>query len=128
MAVLRDRARQAGVSVRSSFSPSALLLLPCCPEPLLRLSQCPLRVCPELDDYQQHCGPLRLGLAGQHQRSNASLAIQLSHAWLHTRRPPGGPSTPPFLSHSHRVCVDDLVLVHPPQIRAWPPALRPKST
>lgn len=55
-----------------------------------KLSQCPLRVCPELDDYQKHCGPLRLGLAGQHQHSNASLAIQLSHSWLQRRRLPGG--------------------------------------
>uniref|UniRef100_A0A674NMT6 Folylpolyglutamate synthase n=1 Tax=Takifugu rubripes TaxID=31033 RepID=A0A674NMT6_TAKRU len=58
MVVLRDRARETG---------------------------CPLRVCPELDDYQKHCGPLRLGLAGQHQHSNASLAIQLSHTWLQRR-------------------------------------------
>ncbi|XP_056288235.1 folylpolyglutamate synthase, mitochondrial isoform X2 [Pseudoliparis swirei] len=46
---------------------------------------CPLWVCPELEDYQADCGPLCLGLAGQHQRSNASLALQLSHAWLHKR-------------------------------------------
>uniref|UniRef100_A0A3B4F139 tetrahydrofolate synthase n=1 Tax=Pundamilia nyererei TaxID=303518 RepID=A0A3B4F139_9CICH len=31
------------------------------------------------------CGPLHLGLAGQHQRSNASLALQLSHTWLQMR-------------------------------------------
>uniref|UniRef100_A0AAX7ULS0 Folylpolyglutamate synthase n=1 Tax=Astatotilapia calliptera TaxID=8154 RepID=A0AAX7ULS0_ASTCA len=31
------------------------------------------------------CGPLHLGLAGQHQRSNASLALQLSHTWLQRR-------------------------------------------
>ncbi|XP_034402675.1 folylpolyglutamate synthase, mitochondrial [Cyclopterus lumpus] len=47
--------------------------------------RCPLWVCPELEDYQADCGPLRLGLAGQHQRSNASLALQLSHTWLHKR-------------------------------------------
>uniref|UniRef100_A0A3P8SV82 Folylpolyglutamate synthase n=1 Tax=Amphiprion percula TaxID=161767 RepID=A0A3P8SV82_AMPPE len=47
--------------------------------------RCPLRVCPELDDYQADCGPLRLGLAGQHQHSNASLALQLSHTWLQKR-------------------------------------------
>ncbi|XP_038589622.1 folylpolyglutamate synthase, mitochondrial [Micropterus salmoides] len=47
--------------------------------------QCPLWVCPELEDYQTDCGPLRLGLAGQHQHSNASLALQLSHTWLQKR-------------------------------------------
>ncbi|XP_051794216.1 folylpolyglutamate synthase, mitochondrial [Acanthochromis polyacanthus] len=47
--------------------------------------KCPLQVCPELDDYQTDCGPLRLGLAGQHQHSNASLALQLSHTWLQKR-------------------------------------------
>ncbi|XP_069025083.1 folylpolyglutamate synthase, mitochondrial-like [Embiotoca jacksoni] len=45
----------------------------------------PLWVCPELDDYQADCGPLHLGLAGQHQRSNASLALQLSYTWLQKR-------------------------------------------
>ncbi|XP_044029689.1 folylpolyglutamate synthase, mitochondrial isoform X2 [Siniperca chuatsi] len=47
--------------------------------------KCPLWVCPELEDYQTDCGPLRLGLAGQHQHSNASLALQLSHTWLQKR-------------------------------------------
>ncbi|XP_018557462.1 folylpolyglutamate synthase, mitochondrial isoform X1 [Lates calcarifer] len=46
---------------------------------------CPLWVCPELKDYQADCGPLHLGLAGLHQHSNASLALQLSHAWLQKR-------------------------------------------
>ncbi|TDH01751.1 hypothetical protein EPR50_G00165900 [Perca flavescens] len=47
--------------------------------------RCPLWVCPDLEDYQTDCGPLRLGLAGQHQQSNASLALQLSHTWLQKR-------------------------------------------
>ncbi|XP_035524141.1 folylpolyglutamate synthase, mitochondrial [Morone saxatilis] len=47
--------------------------------------KCPLWACPELEDYQTDCGPLHLGLAGQHQRSNASLALQLSHTWLQRR-------------------------------------------
>merc|ERR1719357_1657589 len=47
--------------------------------------RCPLWVCPELESYQADCGPLHLGLAGQHQRSNASLALQLSHSWLQKR-------------------------------------------
>ncbi|KAK7131532.1 hypothetical protein R3I94_016603 [Phoxinus phoxinus] len=42
---------------------------------------CSLSVCPDLDEYESE-GSLRLGLAGQHQRSNASLALQLSHTWL----------------------------------------------
>ncbi|XDV38285.1 hypothetical protein PO909_007729 [Leuciscus waleckii] len=42
---------------------------------------CPLSVCPDLDEYESE-GSLRLGLAGHHQRSNASLALQLSHTWL----------------------------------------------
>ncbi|XP_061149656.1 folylpolyglutamate synthase, mitochondrial isoform X2 [Syngnathus typhle] len=50
---------------------------------------CPLWVCPDFEDYQANCGPLKLGLAGQHQRSNASLALQLSHTWLQKRCQPG---------------------------------------
>uniref|UniRef100_A0A671R9C8 Folylpolyglutamate synthase n=1 Tax=Sinocyclocheilus anshuiensis TaxID=1608454 RepID=A0A671R9C8_9TELE len=42
---------------------------------------CSLSVCPDLEKYQSE-GSLRLGLAGHHQRSNASLALQLSHTWL----------------------------------------------
>uniref|UniRef100_A0A3Q3CRR6 Folylpolyglutamate synthase n=1 Tax=Haplochromis burtoni TaxID=8153 RepID=A0A3Q3CRR6_HAPBU len=51
--------------------------------------RCPLWVCPQLEDYQVDCGPLQLGLAGQHQCSNASLALQLSHTWLQRRCLPG---------------------------------------
>ncbi|XP_047448232.1 folylpolyglutamate synthase, mitochondrial-like isoform X2 [Mugil cephalus] len=43
---------------------------------------CPLQVCPELDQYEDMVGPVRLGLAGKHQRLNASLALQLSFSWL----------------------------------------------
>uniref|UniRef100_A0A1A8EZ40 Folylpolyglutamate synthase n=2 Tax=Nothobranchius korthausae TaxID=1143690 RepID=A0A1A8EZ40_9TELE len=68
MAVLRDRATEIG---------------------------CPLWVCPELDAYQTDSGPLSLGLAGRHQRSNASLALQLSHTWLQKRCGPGGTFTGP---------------------------------
>ncbi|XP_023253653.1 folylpolyglutamate synthase, mitochondrial [Seriola lalandi dorsalis] len=46
---------------------------------------CPLWVCPDLEDYQGDCGPLRLGLAGLHQHSNAALALQLTHVWLQKR-------------------------------------------
>ncbi|KAG7498924.1 folylpolyglutamate synthase, mitochondrial [Solea senegalensis] len=48
--------------------------------------KCPLWVCPELEEYRTDLGgPLRLGLAGLHQHSNASLALQLSHTWLQKR-------------------------------------------
>ncbi|XP_062273060.1 folylpolyglutamate synthase, mitochondrial-like isoform X2 [Scomber scombrus] len=43
---------------------------------------CPLWVCPELDQYESAIGPVSLGLAGKHQRLNASLAMQLSYSWL----------------------------------------------
>ncbi|XP_067105906.1 folylpolyglutamate synthase, mitochondrial isoform X1 [Osmerus mordax] len=45
---------------------------------------CPLWMCPELNEYRAEA-TLRLGLAGQHQCSNASLALQLSHTWLQRR-------------------------------------------
>ncbi|XP_071371741.1 folylpolyglutamate synthase, mitochondrial-like [Centroberyx affinis] len=47
---------------------------------------CPLWVCPELDEYEAVAGPVRLGLAGEHQRLNASLALQLSSSWLQHRQ------------------------------------------
>ncbi|XP_053731130.1 folylpolyglutamate synthase, mitochondrial isoform X2 [Synchiropus splendidus] len=47
--------------------------------------RCSLSLCPDLENYPSDCGPLRLGLAGQHQRPNASLALQLSHTWLQRR-------------------------------------------
>uniref|UniRef100_A0A8C8K8X8 Folylpolyglutamate synthase n=1 Tax=Oncorhynchus tshawytscha TaxID=74940 RepID=A0A8C8K8X8_ONCTS len=56
---------------------------------------CPLWVCPELEEYPADSGPLRLGLAGHHQRSNASLALQLSHSWLQRRCLPGRWEKPP---------------------------------
>ncbi|XP_028269053.1 folylpolyglutamate synthase, mitochondrial-like [Parambassis ranga] len=43
---------------------------------------CPLSVCPDLEQYEAVVGPVRLGLAGAHQRLNASLALQLSFSWL----------------------------------------------
>ncbi|NXM96523.1 FOLC protein, partial [Sylvia borin] len=47
--------------------------------------QCPLYLCPELDDFEEGCRPLELGLAGAHQRSNAALALQLARTWLQRR-------------------------------------------
>lgn len=47
--------------------------------------QCPLYLCPELDDFEEGCRALELGLAGAHQRSNAALALQLARTWLQRR-------------------------------------------
>ncbi|XP_017347799.1 folylpolyglutamate synthase, mitochondrial [Ictalurus punctatus] len=45
---------------------------------------CPLFLCPELAQYRSS-EEVKLGLAGQHQWSNASLALQLTHCWLQRR-------------------------------------------
>ncbi|NWW20813.1 FOLC protein, partial [Falcunculus frontatus] len=47
--------------------------------------KCPLYLCPELDDFEEGCRALDLGLAGAHQRSNAALALQLARMWLQRR-------------------------------------------
>ncbi|XP_005527266.1 PREDICTED: folylpolyglutamate synthase, mitochondrial isoform X1 [Pseudopodoces humilis] len=47
--------------------------------------KCPLYLCPELDDFEEGCQALELGLAGAHQRSNAALALQLARTWLQRR-------------------------------------------
>lgn len=47
--------------------------------------QCPLYLCPELDEFEEGSRPLELGLAGAHQRSNAALALQLAQTWLQRR-------------------------------------------
>ncbi|XP_030363310.1 folylpolyglutamate synthase, mitochondrial isoform X1 [Strigops habroptila] len=46
--------------------------------------ECPLYLCPELDDFEDH-DALELGLAGSHQRCNAALALQLARMWLRRR-------------------------------------------
>ncbi|XP_014016003.1 folylpolyglutamate synthase, mitochondrial isoform X1 [Salmo salar] len=48
--------------------------------------RCPLWVCPDLEQYESGAGHLSLGLAGQQQRCNASLALQLSKTWLQRYR------------------------------------------
>lgn len=55
LAVLRDRAQQ---------------------------TSCPLYLCPPLEALEEGGLPLTLGLEGEHQRSNAALALQLAHCWL----------------------------------------------
>lgn len=64
--------------------------------------QCSLYLCPELDDFEEGCQALQLGLAGAHQRSNAALALQLARTWLQRRGCQGkagdrgqGTGTPP---------------------------------
>ncbi|KAM4020342.1 folylpolyglutamate synthase, mitochondrial [Anomaloglossus baeobatrachus] len=44
---------------------------------------CPLYMCPDLAEYEEDGVSLHVGLAGDHQRSNASLALQLAQTWLH---------------------------------------------
>ncbi|KAF6124410.1 folylpolyglutamate synthase [Phyllostomus discolor] len=43
---------------------------------------CPLYLCPPLDALEEGGPPLTLGLEGEHQRSNAALALQLARCWL----------------------------------------------
>lgn len=45
-------------------------------------SPCPLYLCPDLDAFEMGPKPIQLGLAGDHQRSNAALALQLARTWL----------------------------------------------
>ncbi|KAJ8286467.1 hypothetical protein GJAV_G00039560 [Gymnothorax javanicus] len=69
MAVLQERAREIG---------------------------CSLQVCPALDQYRVTSGTeIQLGLAGQHQQTNASLALQLTHTWLQRHYLPDEPLPSP---------------------------------
>lgn len=43
---------------------------------------CPLYLCPPLEALEEGGPPLTLGLQGEHQRSNAALALQLARCWL----------------------------------------------
>lgn len=43
---------------------------------------CPLYLCPPLEALEEGGPPLTLGLDGEHQRSNAALALQLARCWL----------------------------------------------
>ncbi|XP_042193127.1 folylpolyglutamate synthase, mitochondrial isoform X1 [Callorhinchus milii] len=43
---------------------------------------CLLRLCPDLGDYPVEGGKLHLGLVGEHQKHNATLALQLVQTWL----------------------------------------------
>ncbi|XP_072344744.1 LOW QUALITY PROTEIN: folylpolyglutamate synthase, mitochondrial [Scyliorhinus torazame] len=52
---------------------------------------CFLQLCPDLEDFQSQEEKLSLGLAGEHQKSNASLALQLCRAWLQRHHHPDFP-------------------------------------
>ena len=52
---------------------AAAPLTSCCPSPL----QCPLYLCPPLEALEEGGPLLTLGLEGEHQQSNAALALQL---------------------------------------------------
>ncbi|KAM7093526.1 folylpolyglutamate synthase, mitochondrial isoform 2-T2 [Molossus nigricans] len=43
---------------------------------------CPLYLCPPLEALEEGGPPLTLSLQGEHQRSNAALALQLARCWL----------------------------------------------
>ncbi|XP_006834862.1 PREDICTED: folylpolyglutamate synthase, mitochondrial isoform X2 [Chrysochloris asiatica] len=50
---------------------------------------CPLYLCPSLEALEEGGPPLTLGLEGDHQRSNAALALQLARCWLQRQDYPG---------------------------------------
>lgn len=80
MKVLQERAEEIGVRIMNLLQIQFRMQLICSHFSAFP-SQCSLSVCPDLEEYQSEAS-LRLGLAGHHQRSNASLALQLSHTWL----------------------------------------------
>ncbi|XP_004613363.2 folylpolyglutamate synthase, mitochondrial isoform X1 [Sorex araneus] len=47
---------------------------------------CPLYLCPPLEALEEGGPLLALGLEGEHQRSNAALALQLARCWLQQQR------------------------------------------
>ncbi|XP_077706888.1 folylpolyglutamate synthase, mitochondrial isoform X2 [Canis aureus] len=50
---------------------------------------CPLYLCPPLEALEEGGPPLALGLEGEHQRSNAALALQLARCWLQQKNHQG---------------------------------------
>lgn len=52
---------------------------------------CSLQLCADLEDFQSEREKLTLGLAGNHQKLNASLALQLCRAWLQYHHHPDFP-------------------------------------
>uniref|UniRef100_A0A6I8NEW9 Folylpolyglutamate synthase n=2 Tax=Ornithorhynchus anatinus TaxID=9258 RepID=A0A6I8NEW9_ORNAN len=61
-----------------------------------RCLPCPLYLCPNLDVLEEEEQVLGLGLAGDHQRDNAALALQLARSWLqqHGHKGIGEPKVP----------------------------------
>ncbi|XP_040487879.1 folylpolyglutamate synthase, mitochondrial isoform X1 [Ursus maritimus] len=54
---------------------------------------CPLYLCPPLEALEEGGPPLTLGLEGEHQRSNAALALQLARCWLQQKGHQAPPSS-----------------------------------
>uniref|UniRef100_A0A8C0KT36 Folylpolyglutamate synthase n=1 Tax=Canis lupus dingo TaxID=286419 RepID=A0A8C0KT36_CANLU len=54
-----------------------------------RKISCPLYLCPPLEALEEGGPPLALGLEGEHQRSNAALALQLARCWLQQKNHQG---------------------------------------
>ncbi|CAM9579198.1 unnamed protein product [Lampetra fluviatilis] len=81
--------------------PSAMAIL----QERARELDCPLQVCPPLSAYADDAGHPDLGLAGEHQRLNATLALQLSRAWLRRFPGPGlgAPPAPPTTLDGRRL-------------------------
>lgn len=85
--------------------PAFTVLQPCGPLAVLkeRAEQisCPLYLCPPLEALEEGGPPLTLGLDGEHQRSNAALALQLARCWLQQKNHQGieelKPSRPSLL-------------------------------
>ncbi|KAK1334108.1 hypothetical protein QTO34_005108 [Cnephaeus nilssonii] len=97
LAVLRERAEQISVSAgqcRGAASPFGPLLAPREHAGFREHAEfreqagfreqgwCPLYLCPPLEALEEGGPPLTLGLEGEHQRSNATLALQLARCWL----------------------------------------------
>nr|XP_015222515.1 PREDICTED: folylpolyglutamate synthase, mitochondrial [Lepisosteus oculatus] len=78
---------------------------------------CSLQVCPDLEEYESGGERLRLGLEGDHQRSNASLALQLCSSWLRRR------GIHDFISVPKRGLAEDVPLNSPfPKAASFKPS------
>ncbi|XP_053417248.1 folylpolyglutamate synthase, mitochondrial isoform X2 [Nycticebus coucang] len=66
---------------------------------------CPLYLCPPLEALEEGGPLLTLGLEGEHQRTNAALALQLAHCWL---------------QQQDRQCAGDLKVSRPSLLRQLP--------
>ncbi|XP_069742669.1 folylpolyglutamate synthase, mitochondrial isoform X2 [Narcine bancroftii] len=76
-----------------------------------------LQLCPDLEDFQFEREKLTLGLAGDHQKLNASLALQLCRTWLQHHH---HPDFPPVQGTQHRS--KQLLTQNPPISPAFCPS------